>query len=115
MIRVSRVYEAPGDHDGLRFLVERLWSRGIRKEELGLTAWLRDVAPSPGLRQWFGHVPERWSEFQQHYRDELAANPAGWKPLLEACRQGNVTLLYSARDAEHNSALVLRAFLEAQL
>ncbi|MGE5589276.1 MAG: DUF488 domain-containing protein [Bacillota bacterium] len=115
MIRVKRVYEPPDADDGLRFLVERLWPRGMSKDALALTAWLRDVSPSPALRRWYGHDPERWDEFQRRYRAELEAEPDAWGPLLKDCRQGNVTLLYSARDTQRNSALLLKEFLEARL
>ena len=114
-IRVKRVYEPVDPSDGERYLVERLWPRGVRREALQLTAWLRDVAPSDALRRWYGHDPTRWPEFQRRYRAELLANPAAWQPLLEAARRGVVTLLFSARDTERNSAVVLRAFLEEQL
>ncbi|GBD17542.1 hypothetical protein HRbin27_00024 [bacterium HR27] len=114
-IRVKRVYEPADPGDGERYLVERLWPRGVRREALQLTAWLRDVAPSDALRRWYGHDPARWPEFQRRYRAELLANPAAWQPLLEAARRGVVTLLFSARDTERNSAVVLRAFLEEQL
>lgn len=114
-IRIKRVYEPPAPDDGARFLVERLWPRGQTKAALALDAWLRDVAPSTALRQWFGHDPAKWAEFRQRYRAELAADPAAWCPLLEAARQGPVTLLYSARDTAHNGALVLRDFLREQL
>jgi len=114
-IRVKRVYEPVDPSDGERYLVERLWPRGVRREALQLTAWLRDVAPSDALRRWYGHDPTRWPEFQRRYRAELLANPAAWQPLLAAARRGVVTLLFSARDTERNSAVVLRAFLEEQL
>lgn len=80
-----------------------------------MKAWLKAVAPSPNLRKWFAHDPARWQEFQQRYWAELEANPDAWKPLLEAAKQGDVTLLYSARDTEHNSALPLKAFLEEHM
>jgi uncharacterized protein YeaO (DUF488 family) len=111
-IRLKRVYDAPAGSDGVRFLVERLWPRGMKKEALRLDGWLRDVAPSTRLRQWFGHDPARWDEFQRRYRRELDANPAVTAPLLEAARRGAVTLLYSARDTEHNAAVALKAYLE---
>lgn len=111
MIRIKRTYDPAVRSDGRRYLVERLWPRGMKKESLTLDAWLKDVAPSPGLRTWFGHRPERWSEFQRRYVEELRANPAAWEPILEAGRNGDVTLLYSAHDVEHNGAVVLREFL----
>ncbi|MCC6188583.1 MAG: DUF488 domain-containing protein [Anaerolineales bacterium] len=114
-IRLRRVYEPPGRGEGRKFLVERLWPRGIRKEALTMTAWLKDVAPSTDLRRWYGHDPQKWPEFQRRYRRELAANQPAWQPLLAAARRGPITLLYGARDTEHSGALVLQSFLEAQL
>lgn len=114
MLKTKRVYESPETSDGTRFLVERLWPRGIKKEKLEMKAWLKDVAPSPALRKWFAHDPAKWQEFQKRYRAELKANPEAWQPILEAAKHGNVTLLYSARDTEHNSALLLKAFIEKQ-
>ena len=114
MIRIKRVYEAFATDDGARYLVERLWPRGIKKEDLIMDAWLRGVAPSNELRRWYGHDLAKWEEFQRRYRAELDANPSGWEPLLEASRRGNVTLLYSARDTEHNSAYLLKLYVEAR-
>ena len=111
MIRIKRTYESPARGDGRRILVERLWPRGIRKEALALHEWRKEVAPSTKLRKWFGHRVERWEEFRRRYRRELDANPVGWEPILDASRRGTVTLLYSARDASHNSAVVLRDYL----
>ncbi len=115
MIQLKRVYDPPDSHDGRRFLVERLWPRGVKKESLAMDGWLKDVAPSDSLRQWFGHDPAKWEEFQQRYTSELEHNPAPWVPLLEAARQGAVTLLYSTHDQERNNALVLKNFLDARL
>jgi len=115
LLKTKRVYEPIKRTDGARFLVERLWPRGIKKEELKMKAWLKDVAPSPELRKWFAHDPEKWKEFQKRYRAELKANSDAWQPLLEAAKQGDVTLLYSAKDTEHNSALLLKEFLEKQM
>lgn len=112
MFRLQRVYEDRGEAAGARFLVERLWPRGVRKEALRLDAWLKDVAPSPALRTWYGHDPARWEEFQRRYRAELDANPGALAPLEEAARRGDVVLLYSARDPERNSALLLKTYLE---
>jgi uncharacterized protein YeaO (DUF488 family) len=112
LLKTKRVYEPAERSDGLRFLVDRLWPRGIKKEALEMKAWLKDVAPSPGLRKWFSHDPAKWQEFQRRYRAELTANPDAWQPILEEAKQGNVTLLYSARDTEHNSAVLLKEFLE---
>jgi uncharacterized protein YeaO (DUF488 family) len=115
MLKLKRVYEDADPEDGVRFLVERLWARGIKKEDLTMKAWLKDVAPSQSLRNWYGHDAAKWEEFQQRYRAELEANREAWRPILEAAREGDVTLLYSARDTEHNSALVLKEFLEEQM
>jgi uncharacterized protein YeaO (DUF488 family) len=115
MIRVKRVYETHGRADGPAYLVERLWPRGVKKESLPLDGWLKDVAPSDKLRRWFGHDPAKWAEFQRRYRAELDTHPETWRPLLEAARHGDVTLYYSARDTEHNNALVLKDYLEAKL
>jgi uncharacterized protein YeaO (DUF488 family) len=115
MIKIHRVYETQGDEAKAHFLVERLWPRGIRKETLHMDAWLREVAPSNQLRRWFGHDPARWEEFQQRYTAELDAHPAAWQPIVEAARRGDVSLLYSARDTQHNNAMALKAYLEKQL
>lgn len=115
MIRTRRVYEPPQPDDGRRFLVERLWPRGVKKEALPMNAWLKDVAPSDDLRRWFGHDPERWEEFQRRYFAELDSKPETWRPLVKAAREGNVTLLYSARDTEHNNAVALKLYLEGRL
>lgn len=111
MIQIKRTYDPPSPGDGKRFLVERLWPRGMTKEAVAADAWIKEVAPSTELRKWFDHRVERWEEFRRRYRDELDASPDAWKPLLEAGDHGTVTLLYSAHDAVHNGALVLRDYL----
>ncbi len=115
MIAVKRVYAPEQPEDGTRFLVERLWPRGIRKESLHVAGWLKDVAPSSELRRWFNHDPARWDEFQKRYTAELQSNPNAWQPILEAARKGNVTLVYSSRDEEHNNAVALKKFLDKKL
>jgi uncharacterized protein YeaO (DUF488 family) len=115
MVLIKRVYEPLAATDGARFLIDRLWPRGVKKEALALTAWLKDASPSAELRNWFHHDPARWNEFRHRYLAELEQNPVGWLPLLEAARQGAVTLLYSAHDSEHNNAVVLKEFLDKQL
>ena len=115
MLNIKRVYERAESSDGVRFLVERLWPRGMKREELKMRDWLKEVAPSPSLRSWYGHDPAKWEEFQQRYRAELESNPEAWKPILEEAIHGDVTLLYSARDTEHNSARLLKSFLEEQM
>ena len=111
MIRIKRAYEPSARGDGRRLLVERLWPRGMRKEALLLDAWVKEVAPSTELRKWFSHRVDRWTEFQRRYRRELSAHHDAWSPILEASRRGPVTLVYSARDPEHNAAVVLRDYL----
>jgi uncharacterized protein YeaO (DUF488 family) len=111
MIHLKRVYEPASSEDGTRLLVERLWPRGIKKEALPMDAWLKDVAPSTELRQWFTHDPAKWAEFQRRYFAELAANPEALQPIRKAMREGPVTLLFSSHDAEHNNALALKAYL----
>lgn len=115
MLKIKRVYESAEASDGTRFLVERLWPRGIKKESLKMKAWLKDAAPSPELRKWFGHDPEKWTEFKKRYRAELKSRPEAWQPILNATEDGDVTLLYSARDTKRNSALLLKDFLEEHL
>ncbi len=108
---MKRAYEAAEPEDGARFLVERLWPRGMKKEALHMDAWLKDVAPSDGLRRWFGHDPSKWTEFRKRYFEELESKPEAIRPILEAGRLGNVTLLYSAHDTEHNNAVALKDYL----
>jgi uncharacterized protein YeaO (DUF488 family) len=115
VIRLKRAYDSPEAGEGSRFLVDQLWPRGIKKEALKLDAWLKDAAPSSELRRWFNHDPARWQEFQKRYAQELDSKPEAWKPLLQAAMQGDITLIYSARDEEHNNAVVLKDYLEAQL
>jgi uncharacterized protein YeaO (DUF488 family) len=115
MIKLKRAYENASRDDGTRFLVERLWPRGVKKDALRLDAWLKDVAPSTELRQWFGHVPSKWSEFQRRYRVELGRNAEALGPILKAARRGRVTLVYSSHDQEHNNAVVLKAYVESRL
>lgn len=115
VIKVKRVYDPVEPDDGKRFLVERLWPRGIKKEALAMDGWLKEVAPSDRLRRWFGHDPKKWEEFRQRYFAELEAHPEAWRPLLDAARAGNVTLLFSAWDLIHNNAVALQAFLEEKL
>jgi uncharacterized protein YeaO (DUF488 family) len=111
MIRIKRTYDQPTSADGRRILVDRLWPRGMTKEALVMEAWRKDVAPSTGLRQWFGHRTERWEEFRRRYERELDANTDAWTPIVEAGRKGVVTLLYSAQNVENNHAIVLRDYL----
>lgn len=115
MIRLKRVYEDVEEGDGTRFLVERLWPRGMKKESLMMDAWLKDAAPNRELRRWYAHDVQKWDEFQRRYRSELEKHADGLQSIHDALEGGNVTLLYSARDVEHNSALVLKPFLEDEM
>jgi uncharacterized protein YeaO (DUF488 family) len=112
MIKAKRAYDAPEEADGTRFLVDRLWPRGIRKEDLRIEAWLKEVAPSDDLRKRFHHDPDRWEEFREHYTKELDEKSDALDPIREAARQGDVTLVYAAKDTEHNNAVALKAYLE---
>lgn len=112
MIQLKRAYEAPSADDGLRVLVERLWPRGLTKERAAVDLWLKDVAPSPNLRKWFGHDPSRWTLFKQRYRKELRSKADDVNVLRRKSEDGRVTFIYAAHDEEHNGALVLKEFIE---
>lgn len=112
--RIKRIYDHPADDDGCRVLVDRLWPRGVTKERAGLELWLKEIAPSPPLRQEFAHMQERFAEFRAQYEDELASNPAVDQLLELAARHRTVTLLYAAKDPEVNHARVLLEFLEVR-
>lgn len=101
--------------EGTRVLVDRIWPRGVSKEELELDEWREEVAPSDELRQWFDHDEERWEEFQERYFEELEGSPDAWQPLLEAAGEGRLVLIYGAKDREHNNAVALARFLEDRL
>jgi uncharacterized protein YeaO (DUF488 family) len=114
-IQTKRVYEPPAPEDGARLLVDRLWPRGVTKEKLQLAGWLKEVAPGDSLREWFNHEEAKWNEFERRYSAELEQHPQAWQPILQAARDGRVTLLFAAKDAEHNNAVALKAFLERKL
>ena len=114
MIMLKRAYDAVSRTDGTRFLVERLWPRGISKAALRVDAWLKEVGPSTELRKWFGHDPDRWNEFRRRYVRELASQPEAWQPIVSAARRGRVTLVYSSHDTQHNNAVALQEFLRRQ-
>jgi uncharacterized protein YeaO (DUF488 family) len=113
-IAVKRAYEAASPDDGRRILVDRLWPRGVSKARAHLDGWMKDVAPSTELRQWFDHRPDRWPEFRRRYLEELKANP-NVTPLVEMAAAGPLTLIFAARDTERNEAVVLAEFLRAAL
>src|SRR5438874_9760298 len=114
-IAVKRAYDPVSHADGTRFLVERLWPRGISKAKLRGDAWLKEVGPSTNLRQWFSHDPEKWQDFRRRYRRELDSRPEAWQPIVTAARRGPVTLVYSSHDTEHNNAVALQQYLEARI
>jgi uncharacterized protein YeaO (DUF488 family) len=114
MLQVKRVYDTPSSEEGYRVLVDRLWPRGLKREAALVHSWLKEIAPSDELRRWFGHDPERWKEFQARYGKELAAQEPLWRELLQRARKGRVTLLYSAKDTQHNNAVALKSFLDSK-
>jgi uncharacterized protein YeaO (DUF488 family) len=108
MIQVARIYEPAKKNGGWRVLVDRLWPRGVKKENAHVDQWMKDIAPSEALRKWFGHKPERWSEFQRRYRAELAKKKEPMAELKQAEKtHGTLTLLFAAKDKEYNQAVVL--------
>ncbi|WP_064684033.1 DUF488 domain-containing protein [Rhizobium bangladeshense] len=110
-LHIKRIYEPKEDRDGTRILVDRLWPRGLKKQEAAVDVWLKDIAPSPALRRWFGHDPAKWSEFQRRYRDELEKNSSAVEELERRIGQSDATLLYAAKDPHHNHAIVLQRFI----
>ncbi len=114
MIKIKRVYDDPEDDDGKRYLVDRLWPRGIKKENLKLDSWLKEIAPSTDLRKWFHHEDAKWEEFVDAYRSELEGIE-NWKPLAKEAKNGTITLLYAAKNREHNHAVVLKDFLDDRI
>ncbi len=111
-VHLKRAYEAPSPEDGKRILIDRLWPRGLTKEKAKVDLWLKDIAPSTGLREWFGHDPEKWPEFQKRYEQELKSNEAVVSQLRDELKTSPVTLVFSAKDELHNDAVVLKNFLE---
>src|SRR5215467_11781942 len=115
IIRLKRVYDPVAATDGRRFLVERLWPRGVKKTQLKLDGWVKEAAPSSELRQWFGHEPAKWMQFKRRYFAELRKNPGAVAPLIDAARLGDLTFLFSSHDLEHNNAVALKEYMEARL
>ncbi len=113
-IRLKRAYEPPEKDDGVRLLVERLWPRGLTKEKAGIDEWFKEVAPSQELRKWYGHDPEKWEAFRRRYLDELRGNPDAVNRLRARVKEGPVTFVYAAKDEKHNSALLLKEYLEGK-
>jgi len=111
-LQIKRVYEPPTAENGARILVDRLWPRGIKKEDLQCDLWLKEVAPSNELRRWFKHDPDRWQEFRKRYRKELESREESWQTILDYVKQQDTTLLFAAKDVEHNHAVVLKDFVK---
>ena len=114
MITLKRAYDSASRTDGARFLVERLWPRGVSKRKLHIDAWLKEVGPSTELRKWFRHDPQKWSEFRRRYFRELDSRSEAWQRIASAARRGRVTLVYSSHDTEHNNAIALQEYLHAK-
>ncbi|MGH6946867.1 MAG: DUF488 domain-containing protein [Kiloniellales bacterium] len=114
-IRVKRAYEAPSRSDGCRVLVDRIWPRGRAREDLRIDDWVKDLAPSDKLRQWFGHEPVRWDAFKARYFRELNKHPEEVQRLLDECARSTLTLVFGAKDVDHNNAVALKEFLERRL
>lgn len=114
MITLKRAYDAASRTDGTRFLVERLWPRGVSRATLRVDAWLKEAGPSTGLRKWFSHDLGKWDEFRRRYFRELDSRPAAWQPIASAARRGRVTLIYSSHDTQHNNAIALQEYLGAK-
>jgi uncharacterized protein YeaO (DUF488 family) len=113
-IRIKRAYEEPDDEDGTRILVDRLWPRGLTKEKARVDLWLKDVAPSTELRKWFAHDPAKWAEFRSRYLEELKRNKEQLSLLRQEAAKGAVTLVYGAKDQQHNEAVILQKLLTAK-
>jgi uncharacterized protein YeaO (DUF488 family) len=114
-VRLKRAYEQPSADDGMRILVDRLWPRGVRKADIAIDRWLKDVAPSTELRRWFAHDPDRWDDFRRRYKAELSHKKEALVELEGCARKGPLTLVYAARDEDHNEAVVLRDVIAARL
>lgn len=114
-IDLKRAYDPPAKSDGRRILVDRVWPRGIARHDLQIDAWLKDLAPSTELRKWFGHDPTKWDEFKERYTLELEQRSEPLGELVEKARAGHVTLIFSAKDTQHNNAVALREHLERRL
>lgn len=111
-IRIKRVYQEASEDDGLRILIDRLWPRGIKKEEAAVDLWLKDIAPSTELRKWFNHEVEKWPAFKKAYLKEVKSKPETLQLLKDKAKEQNITLIYAAKDEKHNDAVVLQEFLK---
>ena len=115
MIKLKRVYEKAENNDGLRVLVDRLWPRGVKKEEAKLDEWLRDIAPSSELRKWFSHDPNKWEEFKRRYEEELAQKEELLDKLIQDAKGKNITLVYASRETQFNNVTVLKTLMEERM
>ena len=114
MITLKRAYDPVSRTDGTRFLVERLWPRGVSRTDLRIDAWLKDAGPSTELRKWFSHDPDKWADFRRRYFRELDSRPEAWQPIVSAARRGTVTLVYSSHDTHHNNAVALQQYVQTK-
>ena len=114
MIQIKRAYEQPSPTDGMRYLVDRLWPRGLTKQDLHVNEWVKELGPSNELRSWFGHKPERWRSFLSKYFHELDQKQTYWEPLLKKAKRHHVTLVYGAKDTEHNNAEAIKQYLDSK-
>jgi uncharacterized protein YeaO (DUF488 family) len=112
LIKIKRIYDQVSEDDGKRILVDRLWPRGLKKDEIKIDEWLKEIAPSDGLRKWFSHDPSKWQEFKNRYKKELKNKSEITEKLRIETKKGQVTLLFSAKDVEHNNAVVLKEVIE---
>ncbi|HWQ49800.1 MAG TPA: DUF488 family protein [Methanosarcina sp.] len=115
MIRLKRIYEQPSGQDGFRVLVDKLWPRGLRKNEVRIDLWLKGIAPSDELRKWFSHDPEKWEEFRRRYLEELELKEEYVQKLIEKAKENDLTLLYAAKNEDFNNAAVLKEYLDSRL
>jgi uncharacterized protein YeaO (DUF488 family) len=114
-IRIKRAYEEPDASDGTRILVDHLWPRGVKKDDLKIDRWMREVSPSTALRKWYQHEPGKWEEFRKRFEEELAPRSQGVQELANMAQEGTVTLVFAAKDAEHSNARVLKEYVERRL
>jgi uncharacterized protein YeaO (DUF488 family) len=110
-IKLKRAYEPPASDDGTRILIDRLWPRGVKRADAAIDEWMKDIAPSTGLRKWFGHDPARWQEFRRRYQSEIRQHPDEFDRLRTLAQNGPITLVFSAHDEAHNDAVVLKDLL----
>ncbi len=115
MVKIKRVYDAPSHDDGKRILVDRLWPRGLKKEEARVDEWMKEIAPSTELRQWFGHDPDKWGEFKKRFFKELRGRQDLTDSIINAAREGTVTLLYGSKEEHYNNAVALKEYIDSMM